>query len=101
MADVYALVIDCGRRAGDELPPAATGARLVCYAPGVDVEAAIAAAFDVVTAAGMAPRSATAHGTLAERGARGELSAAEQRLMDRALESGRVVIAELAPIYPD
>jgi hypothetical protein len=99
MAEVHALVIECGRRVGDDLPPGAKGARIVCYAPGVDVEDAIEAASAVVRAAGMAPVAAAAHGTLAERRVRGELTASERLLMDRALRTGRVIIAELVPTY--
>ena len=98
--EVHALVIECGRRVGDELPHGATGARLVCYAPGEDAEDAVASALEVVTAAGMEPLSASAHGTLAERRARGQLTASERLLMDRALRTGRVIIAELVPTYP-
>ena len=100
MAEVHALVIECGRRVGDELPHGATGARLVCYAAGVDAEDAISAALEVVTAAGMEPLSAAAYGTLVDRQARGELTASERLLMERALRTGRVVIAELSPTYP-
>jgi hypothetical protein len=99
MAEVHALVIECGRRAGDDLPPGASGARVVCYAPGVDVEDAIAAATTLLRDAGLAPVTASAHGTLAERRARGELSASERLLMDRVLRTGRVIIAELVPTY--
>lgn len=100
MKEVHALVIECGRRVGDDLPRGATGARLVCYAPGADVEEAAAAALAVVEAAGMLPRTALSRGTLSERRASGLATASEQLLMDRALRTNRVVIAELTPIYP-
>jgi hypothetical protein len=99
MAEVHALVIECGRRAGDDLPPRASGARIVCYAPGADLEAAIAAASAVIRDAGLSLRTVTAHGTLADRLAKGVLTASERLLMERVHRIGRVVIAELTPTY--
>ena len=99
MAEVHALVIECGRREGDDLPLRAIGARVVCYALGADVEEATAAASAVVREAGMAPQTIVAHGTMAERRARGEITASELLLMERVSRTGRVVIAELTPLY--
>jgi hypothetical protein len=99
MAEVHALVIDCGRRVGDDLPPRSTGARVVCYASGDDLEEAMDAATAVVREAGMEPRAAGVHEPLSERLARGELSASERLLIERVLSTGRVVIVELTPTY--
>ena len=33
---VYTLVVELGRKAGDGLPDKSTGAALICYASGVD-----------------------------------------------------------------
>jgi hypothetical protein len=97
--DVYALVIECGRGPGDDLPDGAVGARMVCYAPGVDEEAAIEAATAVIREAGMLPGKATSHGNLAQRLARGEATAGERSLMRRVERDRRVVIAELTPLF--
>lgn len=99
MGEVHALVIECGRCGSDDLPAAASGATILCYAPGTDLEEAIEAACAVVRAAGMVPLVAAAHGGLAERRARGELTASERLLIDRALRTRRVIIAELTPVF--
>ena len=99
MPEVHTLVIECGRRVGDDLPARATGARIVCYAPGVDLEDAISAATAVVVEAGLTPLKVTGQGTLSERQARGEITGSERTLMNRALRVGRVVIVDLTPIY--
>ncbi len=101
MAEVHTLVIECGRRVGDDLPPGSTGARIICYAPGVDLDDAIAAASAVIGEAGLALVKVTGHGALSERSARGEITASERLLIDRALRTGRVVIAEIVPTYDE
>jgi len=101
MADraVHTLVVDCGRRAGDGLPRAASGARLLCYVAAVDEAEAVREAVAVLKEAGMAPLDVEGFGTLAEREAGGEVGDEERALIARAEAESAVVVAELTPLY--
>ena len=57
---VFTLVVEVGRKAGDGLPDKATGAALMCYASGVDeAEAVVTAMLGKIAAAVVAARSET------------------------------------------
>ena len=100
MAEVYTLVVQVGRKAGDGLPEGATGAALLCYAAGVDEEEAVREAVAVLKAAEMAPLDVTGYGTLAEREAAGAEAAAEERaLIERAGAENAVVVAEVTAFF--
>ena len=96
MAEVYTLLVEVGRKPGDGLPEAATGAALLCYAAGVDEAEAVRETVAVLKAADMAPLDVTGYGTLAERG-RGGLETSERALMARAEAENAVVVAEVTP----
>lgn len=99
-AQVYTLVIQVGRKAGDGLPKGATGAGLLCYAAGVSEAEAVNETVALLKTADMAPLDVTGHGTLEERLASGEEIPAEERaLMERALAENAVVVAEMTPFY--
>ena len=55
MAEVYTLLVEVGRKPGDGLPEAATGAALLCYAAGVDEAEAVRETVAVLKVAEMAP----------------------------------------------
>lgn len=96
--EVYTLVVEVGRRAGDGLPEAATGAGLLCYASGVTEAEAVNETVALLKAADLAPLDVTSHGTLADRLAAGEEIPAEERaLMARARAENAVVVAEFTP----
>jgi hypothetical protein len=97
---VYTLVVEVGRKAGDGLPKKATGAGLICYASGVDEEEAVRETVAVLKQADLAPLDVTGHGTLEERLAAGdEVPEEERALMARALAENAVIVAEMMPFY--
>lgn len=97
---VYTLVVEVGRKAGDGLPDKATGAALICYASGVDEEEAVRETVAVLKQADLAPLDVSGYGTLAEREAEGEEIGAEDRaLMDRALAENAVIVAQMTPFF--
>ena len=99
---VYTLLVEVGRAAGDGLPDAATGAALLCYASGVDEAEAVRETVAVLKQAEMAPLDVTGYGTLDERLAEGhEIEAEERTLMGRALEENAVIVAQATPLYPE
>ncbi len=97
---VYTLLVQIGRKDGDGLPEAATGAALVCYASGVDEAEAVRETVAILKQADTAPLDVTGYGTLAEREAAGhEISEEEQNLMQRALEENAVIVAQMTPFF--
>jgi len=95
---VYTLVVEVGRKAGDGLPEAATGAALMVYASGVDEAEAVRETVAILKQAGMAPLDVTGHGTLPERKAEGhEIGAEERALMARARDENAVIVAQVTP----
>ncbi|MFD1510007.1 hypothetical protein [Lacimonas salitolerans] len=97
---VYTLVVQLGRKAGDGLPDGATGAGLVCYASGVDEAEAVRETVAILKQADAAPLDVTGHGTLDERLEAGdEIDADERALMDRALAENAVIVAQMTPFY--
>ncbi len=100
--EVYTLLVEVGRKAGDGLPKGATGAALVCYASGVDEAEAVRETVAILKQADMNPLDVSGYGTLAERLAEGHDIAEEERaLMDRALEENAVIVAQVTPFYED
>lgn len=98
--DVYTLVVEVGRKAGDGLPAKATGAALMCYAAGVDEAEAVRETVAVLKQADLAPLDVSGHGTRAEREEAGEeIDAEEIALMDRALTDNAVIVVQMTPFY--
>lgn len=98
--DVYTLVVEVGRKAGDGLPDKATGAALMCYAAGVDEAEAVRETVAVLKQADLAPLDVTGHGTRAERQEAGdEIAPEEIALMDRALAENAVIVVQMTPFY--
>jgi hypothetical protein len=97
---VYTLVVEVGRKAGDGLPEKATGAGLVIYASGVDEAEAVRETVAILKEAELAPLEVTGHGTLEERLKAGdEIDAEEQALMSRALDENSVIVAQMTPFF--
>lgn len=97
---VYTLVIEVGRKAGDGLPKGATGAALMCYASGVDEAEAVRETVALLKTADMAPLDVSGYGTLDERLEAGdEIDGEERALMQRALDENSVVVAQVTPFY--
>lgn len=97
---VYTLVVEVGRKAGDGLPEEATGAALMVYASGVDETEAVRETVAILKQAGMAPLDVTGHGTLAEREAEGaEIGEEERALMARARDENAVIVAQVTPFH--
>jgi hypothetical protein len=69
---VYTLVVEVGRKAGDGLPDTATGAALMCYASGVDEAEAVRETVAILKQADMAPLDVSGYGTRADREAEGD-----------------------------
>lgn len=99
---VYTLLVEVGRKAGDGLPEGATGAALMLYASGVDEAEAVRESVAILKQADMAPLDVTGYGTLAEREAEGhEISGEERGLMSRALEENAVIVAQVTPFFDE
>ena len=97
---VYTLIVEVGRKAGDGLPDKATGAALMCYASGVDEAEAVRETVAILREADLAPLEVEGLGTLDERRAAGEeIGAEEVALMDRALAENSVVVAQMTPFF--
>ena len=97
---VYTLVVQIGRKAGDGLPKKATGAGLVVYASGVNEAEAVRETVATLKQADTAPLDVTGYGTLEERLAEGhEIPEEERKLMQRALDENAVIVAQMEPFY--
>lgn len=97
---VYTLLVEVGRKAGDGLPKDATGAALMCYASGVDEAEAVRETVAILKQADMAPLDVTGYGTRDEREAQGhEIEDDEAELMDRALAENAVIVAQVSPFF--
>ncbi len=97
---VFTLVVEVGRKAGDGLPEKATGAGLLIYASGVDEAEAVRETVAILKEADLSPLEVTGHGTLEERQKAGdEIDPEEQALMQRALAENSVIVAEMTPFF--
>ncbi len=100
--DVYSLVVEVGRKAGDGLPDGATGAALLCYASGVDEAEAVRETVAVLKQAGLAPLDVSGYGTRADREAAGEeIGAEDAALMQRALDENAVIVVQMTPFFEE
>ncbi len=99
---VYTLLVQVGRKPGDGLPAASTGAALLIYASGVTEDEAVRETVAVLKVADLAPLDVTGYGTLDERLKNGDDIAPEERaLMDRALAENAVIVADVTPFRDD
>lgn len=99
---VFTLVVEVGRKTGDGLPKAATGAGLMCYASGVDEAEAVRETVAILKQADMAPLDVTGYGTMEERKTQGhEIEADEIALMQKALDENAVIVAQVTPYFGD
>ena len=97
---VFTLVVEVGRKAGDGLPDKATGAALMCYASGVDEAEAVRETVALLKAADLAPLDVAGYGTLDDRLAGGdEIDGEARALMQRALDENSVVVAQMTPFF--
>lgn len=99
-SDVYTLLVEVGRKAGDGLPEDATGAALLCYASGVDEAEAVRETVALLKQAGLSPLDVSGYGTLQERLAEGhDIADEERKLMQRAKDENAVIIAQMTPFF--
>ncbi|WP_296430999.1 hypothetical protein [Yoonia sp.] len=97
---VYTLLVEVGRNAGDGLPAEATGAALMCYASGIDEAEAVRETVAILKQADLAPLDVSGYGTLDERIAEGhDIPEEEIELMDRALAENSVIVAQMTPFF--
>lgn len=97
---VYTLLVEVGRKAGDGLPDKSTGAALMCYASGVDEAEAVRETVAILKQADLAPLDVSGYGTLDERLENGdEIDDEERALMQRALLENSVIVAQMTPFY--
>jgi hypothetical protein len=95
---VYTLIVEVGRKAGDGLPAKSTGAGLVVYATGVDEAEAVRETVAILKTADLAVLEVEGHGSLSEREAAGdEIDPEERALMTRALDENAVIVAQMTP----
>ena len=98
--EVYTLLVEVGRKAGDGLPDGSTGAALMCYASGVDEGEAVRETVAVLKQADLNPLDVTGYGTREERIAQGhEIDPEEEALMRRALDENAVIVAQMTPFF--
>ena len=99
---VFTLLVEVGRNAGDGLPEGASGAALMCYASGVDEAEAVRETVAILKQADVAPLDVTGYGTLEERLSEGhDISDEERGLMQRALDENAVIIAQMTPLFEE
>lgn len=99
---VYTLLVQVGRKAGDGLPDGATGAGLLCFAAGVDEGEAVRETVAVLKQADLAPLDVTGYGTLDERLEQGdEIDTEERELMGRARAENAVIVVQMTPFFGD
>lgn len=97
---VYTLLVEVGRKDGDDLPDGSTGAALMCYASGVDEAEAVRETVAILKQAGMAPLDVSGYGTLDERLAEGhDINDDERDLMARALAENSVIVVQMTPFF--
>jgi hypothetical protein len=97
---VYTLLIEVGRKAGDGLPKNATGAALMCFASGVDEDEAVRETVSILKQADMNPLDVSGYGTLEERLAEGhDITDEERQLMQQALSENSVIVAQMTPFF--
>lgn len=97
---VYTLLVEIGRTAGDGLPEKATGAALMVFASGVDEAEAVRETVAILKQADTAPLDVSGYGTLEEREAEGhDIDEDERALMQRALDENAVIVAQVTPFY--
>jgi hypothetical protein len=95
---VYTLLVEVGRKAGDGLPEGSTGAALMVYAAGVDEAEAVRETVAILKQADLAPLDVSGYGSLDERLAEGhDIEPEERALMDRALAENAVIVAQMTP----
>ncbi|WP_240453696.1 hypothetical protein [Chachezhania antarctica] len=100
--EVFTLLVQLGRKAGDGLPEGATGAALMVFASGVDEAEAVRETVAILKQADTAPLDVTGYGTLAEREEQGhEIGDDERDLMQRALDENSVIVAQMTPFFGD
>ena len=99
---VFTLLVEVGRCAGDGLPDEATGAALMCYASGVDEAEAVRETVALLKQADLAPLDVTGYGSLDERLSEGhDISDDERALMDRAIAENSVVVAQSTAFFEE
>jgi len=96
--EVYTLLVEVGRKAGDGLPDDCDGAALVVFTAAADEETAVRDTVEMLRQADLAPLSVDSYGTEAERRAAGQdIDPDHEVLMVRAREENAVIIAEFVP----
>ena len=99
---VFTLLVELGRKAGDGLPDGASGGTLMCFASGIDEAEAVRETVALLKQADLNPLDVSGYGTLDERLAEGhDISDEERALMDRALAENSVVVAQMTPFFDD
>ncbi len=97
---VYTLLVEVGRKAGDGLPEKSTGAGLMIYASGVDEAEAVRETVAILKEADLAPLDVQGYGTLDDRLADGDdIEPEERALMQRALDENSVIVAQMNPFF--
>ncbi|NDU99697.1 hypothetical protein [Pseudoroseicyclus tamaricis] len=97
---VYTLLVEVGRKAGDGLPEGATGGALMVYASGIDEAEAVRETVAILKQADLAPLDVSGYGTLEERLAEGhDIPDDEREMMERALAENAVIVAQMTPFF--
>ncbi|WP_299193854.1 hypothetical protein [uncultured Litoreibacter sp.] len=99
---VFTLLVEVGRKDGDDLPDGASGAAMVCYSSGVDEAEAVRECVALLKQAGLAPLDVTGYGSLDERLAEGhDIPDEERELMQRARDENSIVVAQSTTFFEE
>jgi hypothetical protein len=102
VAEVFTLLVECGRAPEDGLPEGSTGAGLLCYTAAKDEAEAVRETVEVLGVAGLSVLEVQGYGTRAEQEAEGTIFGPEEvALMDRAAAENAVIVAQVTPFYGD
>ena len=102
MKEVFTLLVELGRIAGDDFPENATGGAMLIFTPAVDEAVAVRETVQLLREAGLNPLEVSNYGTMNERRDEGyEFTEEEMKLAEEARSDGAIIILEKQVFYDD
>ncbi len=102
MKEVFTLMVELGRIAGDDFPEKSTGGAMVIFAPSTEEAIAVRETVQLLREAGLNPLEVTNYGTVNERRDEGyEFSSDEEELVEEALREDAMIIIEKQVFYDE
>ena len=100
MKQVYVLVVNCGRVAGDGLPAESTGVAMLILAPAAEEKLAVSDTVRLLKDAGLSPLEVDVQGTTDEMEADGNAFSEEQKsLIAEALSENNTIILDKTVLF--